>query len=185
MDQFREEVVIRRSKGIENLSYISANIVMVITGLYGLISVNLLLSIISTRGFSADMIFSILLTVLMIGASVVCFLFRDRIKTEYEYTFTNGIMDFAKVFNNKKRKALGTMNIRNVEACGYVDSGSFRRYLSMPQIKRTNWFLNRDAKLFYFYYVKNSEKNLLIFEPSEEMRGLIMTNVGQGKYQQN
>ena len=46
--------------------------------------------------------------------AVLLFLRRDRLKTEYEYTFTNGQLDFAQVYNNKKRKNLGTMNLRNV-----------------------------------------------------------------------
>ncbi|NLB38256.1 MAG: hypothetical protein GX810_03275, partial [Clostridiales bacterium] len=103
---------------------------------------------------------------------------------EYEYTFTNGQMDFARVFNNKKRKALGTMNVRNVEACGKVSSGSFHRYLSMPGVKRINWFLNRDAELFYFYFVKDNVKNIMVIEPSPEMLDLII-KACPGKYQQN
>ncbi|MGI6726218.1 MAG: hypothetical protein ACOX62_08530 [Christensenellales bacterium] len=77
------------------------------------------------------------------------------------------------------------MNIRNVEACGMVSSGSFNRYLNTPGVVRLNWFLNRDADLFYFYFVKDSKKSLLIIEPSEEMLSLIKKNVGQGKFQIN
>ena len=94
-------------------------------------------------------------------------------------------MDFARVFNNKKRKSLGTMNIKNIEACGKVSSGSFHRYLSMPGVRRLNWFLNRDAERFYFYFVKDNVKSLMIIEPSDEMVQLIIRYAGQGKYQQN
>lgn len=55
------------------------------------------------------------MTLLTGGIAVLLFLRRDRIRTEYEYTFTNGQMDFAQVFNNKKRKNLGTMNLKNVK----------------------------------------------------------------------
>ena len=116
---------------------------------------------------------------------MLLFIYRDRIRTEYEYTFTNGTMDFAKVFNNRKRKPLGTMNIRNVEACGMVDSGSFRRYLSVPGVVQLNWFLNRGARLFYFYLIKDGKKSLMVLEPSEAMLELIKKFVGQGKFQTN
>jgi uncharacterized membrane protein len=185
MDHFREEVVTRRSKTMENVFYILANIVMVFTGLYALFMANILLSIISMQGFNTSLIFEILIVVVMIATAVLLFLYKDRIKTEYEYTFTNGILDFAQVYNNRKRKALGTMNVRNVDSCGMVDSGSFRRYVSIPAVKRLNWYLNRDAHLFYFFFTKNNNKTLIVLEPSEEMIKLIKHYVGQGKYQTN
>ena len=94
-------------------------------------------------------------------------------------------MDFAQVYNNRKRKSLGTMNVRNVEACGMVSSGSFQRYINMPNVKRTNWFLNREAELFYFYFQKENQKRIIIIEPSEEMVGLIKKYVPQGVWQIN
>jgi hypothetical protein len=184
-DHFREEVVTKRNRTMESLVYVLANIVMVLAGAYALFMVNLLISVISINGFSAQMALEIALVVIMGGVAVLLFLYRDRIKTEYEYTFTNGTMDFAQVFNNKKRKALGTMNVRNVEACGMVASGAFNRYLTMPGMKRLNWFLNRDADLFFFYFTKEAQKTLLVIEPSEEMVNLIKKYVGAGKYQIN
>ena len=111
--------------------------------------------------------------------------FPTRIRTEYEYTFTNGQMDFAQVFNNKKRKNLGTMNLKNVEALGLVNSGSFNRYINMKGIKRDNWFVNRDAQLFYFYFSKDSVKRIIIIEVSDEMLALIKRYAAPGAYQVN
>jgi len=184
-DHFREEVVTRRNRSVESLAYVLANIVMVVAGIYALFMVNVLISVISMEGFSPQMLLEIILVLMMAGIAVVLFLFRDRIRTEYEYTFTNGIMDFAQVYNNRKRKALGSMNLRNVEACGMVASGAFRRFVSLPQVKRLNWFLNRDAELFFFYFSKDGKKSLMILEPSDEMITLIKKYVGAGKFQTN
>ncbi len=184
MDQFREEVVTKHNRSMEGVLYVLAFAVMIVSGLIAVFMFNLITMAISTQGFSTSMLVDIVFTVLMAAAAVLLFLYKDRIKTEYEYTFTNGQMDFARVFNNKKRKALGTMNVRNVEACGKVSSGSFHRYLSMPGVKRINWFLNRDAELFYFYFVKDNVKNLMVIEPSPEMLDLII-KACPGKYQQN
>jgi len=184
-DHFREEVVTRRNRSVESLAYVLANIVMVVAGIYALFMVNVLISVISMEGFSPQMLLEIILVLMMAGIAVVLFLFRDRIRTEYEYTFTNGIMDFAQVYNNRKRKALGSMNVRNVEACGMVASGAFRRFVSLPQVKRLNWFLNRDAELFFFYFSKDGKKSLMILEPSDEMITLIKKYVGAGKFQTN
>ncbi|MGI6670136.1 MAG: hypothetical protein ACOX58_00885 [Christensenellales bacterium] len=185
MDHFREEVVTKRNRAVESVLYALSFVVMIVSGLITVFMFNLLTMAISTQGFSSGMIMDIVFTVLMAATAVLLFLYKDRIKTEYEYTFTNGTMDFARVFNNKKRKSLGTMNIKNIEACGKVSSGSFHRYLSMPGVRRLNWFLNRDAELFYFYFVKDSAKSLMIIEPSDEMVQLIIRYAGQGKYQQN
>lgn len=185
MDQFMEEVVTKRNRGMENAIYILAWVLMILTGIMAVFMFNLLTMTISTNGFQSGMIFDIVLTVVMIASCVLLFLFKDRIKTEYEYTFTNGVLDFAKVFNNRKRKNLGTMTVRNVDACGMVSSGSFHRYLNMPGVRRINWFLNRDAELFYFYFQKDSVKSLMVIEPSEAMRELIIRSAGQGKFQQN
>lgn len=185
LDQFREEVVTRRNRTFEGLAMAFANITMVISAIVAMFLLQSLMVIISAQGFGAEMLIYIVVTLLVAGMAVLLFLYRDRIRTEYEYTFTNGTMDFAQVFNNRKRKALGTMNIKNVEACGLVSSGSFHRYLNTPNVSKLNWFLNRDADLFYFFFTKDNKKTLLIIEPSEEMIDLIRKNVGQGKYQTN
>lgn len=184
-DHFREEVVTRRNRGLESLTFVLANVVMVIAGAYALFMINLLISVISINGFSAQLVLEIVLALLAAAIAVLLFLFRDRIKTEFEYTFTNGTLDFAQVYNNKKRKALGSMNVRNVEACGMVSSGAFRRYLALPGIKRLNWFINREADLFFFYFTKEAQKTLLILEPSPDMIELVKKYVGAGKFQNN
>ena len=42
---------------------------------------------------------------------------------------------------------------------------------------------NRDGNLFYFYYVKDNEKNMIIIEPSEEMVEMIKRYLPVGVYQ--
>jgi hypothetical protein len=185
MDLFHEEVVLKKNQGLQNLLYALAMVVMVLSGLYALIMINPLIFIITQEGFSVNMLLDIIIFIMSVAACVLIFIYRDRIKTEYEYTFTNGILDFAKVFNNRKRKNLGSMNVRNVEACGLVSSGSFKRYSQMQGVKITNWFLNRDANLFYFYFVKDNQKNMIVIEPSDTLIGLIKKVMPAGKYQVN
>lgn len=185
MDMFHEEVVIKRNQGLQNLMYGMAFVLMILCGGYALLMLNPLIVLITQGGFTSGMVLEIALVVAAIAAAVLLFLYKDRVKTEYEYTFTNGILDFAKVFNNKKRQALGSMNVKNVEACGLVSSGSFKRYSSMPGVKMVNWFLNREAELFYFYFVKDSVKKIIVIEPSETLVDMIKRSAGAGKYQVN
>lgn len=185
MDQFLEEVVTKKNRGFETVTYIVVNVVMVLFGLMAFLDFSSITSVLATEGFGLTFALVLVRMIIFGGLAVVLFLYRDRVKTEYEYTFTNGQMDFAKVFNNKKRKSLGTMNIRNVEACGLVSSGSFNRYINMQGVKRTNWFLNRDAELLYFYFQKDNQKRIIIIEPSEEMIGMIKRSLPQGVWQNN
>lgn len=185
MDQFMEEVVTKRNRSAESLLLGFAWVGMILSGIFAMFLFNLMIMSVSAQGFNQTMIIDVLLTLFMLAVCIFLFLFKDRIKTEYEYTYTNGVLDFAKVFNNRKRKTMGTMNVKNVEALGMVNSGSFKRYLNMPGVKRINWFLNRDAELFYLYFKKNNAKSILIMEPSKEMRDMIIRAAGQSKFQQN
>lgn len=174
MDHFMEEVVVRRSRMLNEMLYYLANITMV---LFALIGFWMLSSI-----FSSFSIPGVIIVVVFCGIAVLLFLFKDRLRTEYEYTFTNGDLDYAQVFNNQKRRNLGTMRVKNVESFGPVDSQQFRKLINMPGIKRKNWFLNRDAKLYYFYYQKDSNRTIIVMEPSDELVEMIRKYLAHGVY---
>lgn len=175
MDHFLEEVVVKRNRAMQNIAHAFANVIMVISALIGVMYLQLI--------FMQFDVITLIITLLFLGIAVLLFLYRDRLKTEYEYTFTNGDLDFAQVYNNQKRKSLGTMRVKNVETFGPVDSESFRKLINMPGIKRRNWFLNREANLYFFYYQKESNKNMIIFEPSDEMVEYIRKYLPHGVYQ--
>ena len=175
MDHFKEDVVLPHHNLLGNILYLLCWVGIVVFGLYGLLMFQMLMF-----AFSA---FTVLITVLSIGAAVMLFINKDHFKVEYEYTFTNGTLDFAKVLRSVKRKELGSMNVANVSACGHVAHASFQRFLSMKDVSKRNWFLNRDGNLFYFYYVKENKKNMIIIEPSEEMVEMIRHYLPVGVYQ--
>lgn len=175
MDHFKEEVVLPRNNLLGNILYVLCWVLIVVFGLYGMLMLQMLMF--------AFNIGTILLTVLSIGAAVLLFLLKDHFKLEYEYSFTNGSLDFAKVMRSVKRKELGSMNVANVSACGHVAHQSFQKFLAMKDVTKRNWFLNRDGNLFYFYYVKENKKNMIIIEPSEEMVEMIRHYLPVGVYQ--
>ena len=175
MDHFKEEVVIPRNNLLGNMLYALSWVLIVVFGLYGMLMLQMLM-------FSFN-VGTILITVLSIGAAVLLFLYKDHFKVEFEYSFTNGSLDFAKVMRSVKRKELGSMNVANVSACGHVAHQSFQKFLAMKDVTKRNWFLNRDGNLFYFYYVKDNKKNMIIIEPSEEMVEMIRHYLPVGVYQ--
>ena len=175
MDHFKEEVVISRKRFLGDFLYALSWVLVVVFGLYAFILLQAMMF-----GFS----FTLLLMALLSGAAaVLLFFFKDNFKTEYEYAFTNGSLDFAKVLRSARRKELGSMNVANVAACGHVAHQSFQKFLAMKDVHKRNWFLNRDSNLFYFYYVKENRKNMIIIEPSEEMVEMIRHYLPFGVYQ--
>ena len=177
MDHFLEEVVVKRNSTVNRIVYYFSWVIMIISGLFAMLQLQVIF-----REFN---VYSLVVTLVSAGIAAYIFFFHDRLLTEFEYTFTNGALDFAEVYNNKKRKSLGSLNVKTVEAFGKVSSGSFQRYLKMPDVKRMNWFLNRDAELYYFFFSKDSQKKMIILEPSEEMVGMIQQYIPRGVYQLN
>lgn len=176
MDRFLEEVVVKKQRGLNEAMYLLSLAVMVFLAIFGFMMLQVL--------FVQFDIISLVLTLLCLGGAVLLFLFRDRLRTEFEYTFTNGTLDFAMVFNNQKRKSLGSLAVSRVEAFGPVNGHAFQRYLSMNGMKRNNWFFNRGAELYYFYIQKENTKRLIVFEPSEEMVSYIKFYLPHGAMQE-
>ncbi len=175
MDRFMEQVVVKHQRTANEVLYYLSLAVLVVSGLYALLLLQVLFVSFSVMTLVELLVFA--------AVAVVLFLFRDRLRTEYEYTFTNGDLDFAQVFNNQKRKNLGSLKVRNVDAFGPVNSQSFKRYVSMNGIKTSNWFLNRGAELYYFYFQKEGNKRLIIMEPNEEMVDYIKQYLPHGALQ--
>ena len=174
-DHFKEEVVIRRNATIFNLFYIVAWIIVVIIGVYAVFMLQMLML--------RPSVLALLMFLGFAGAAVLLYFAKDELKVEYEYAFTNGTLDFAKVLRASRRKELGSMNVANVNACGHVAHQSFQRFISMQGIEKKNWFLNRDGNLFYFYYEKEARKHIIVIEPSEAMVEMIRLYLPAGVYQ--
>ena len=112
MDQFMEQVVTKRNQTVQNITYIVAWISLILMGAMAFLQFTSITAVLSQYGFGAEFFITLAQLVVFGGLAVLIYLYKDRIKMEYEYTFTNGQLDFAQVFNNKKRKNLGTMNLK-------------------------------------------------------------------------
>ena len=183
-DQFLEEVATKRNQGVETVMYVIATIVMFASMLLAVLYLNVLTSMVAQTGFSVNLLYPLVLMLVFAGTAVLLWLKRDAIKTEYEYAFTNGVLDFAQVFNNKKRKTLGSLNVKTIDVFGPVNGEAFKRYVSMPEVQQTRWFLNREGNLHFFYFQKEGSKRIIVFEPSEELVDLIRKYLPHGAYQQ-
>lgn len=177
MDRFLEEVVTKHRRGLDEAMYYLSWVMMIVCAVLGFMMLQMV--------FYAFSVGTVVPTVVFLGIAVYLWLTHDKIRTEYEYTFTNGSLDFAMVFNNKKRKSLGSLNIAKVDAFGKVQSGSFRRHTTGKEVKHLRWFLNRESELYYLAFSKEGKKSVIVFEPSEEMVGYIKHYLPYGALQEN
>ncbi len=162
MDLFREESVHKVDTGANTIVFVLAYVGMV---LFGFIAVNLIMGIF---GGNLNPI-SIALFVVFAGLTYGCFILRNNQKVEYDYTFTNGTLDIAKVINNTKRKKLMTTNVKEFEILASTSDDGFKRMLSHPGIKKYNYFLNKGGGLYYGVFNHEGAKSIMVFEPSDEM----------------
>ncbi len=175
MDRFLEEVVTKHKRGLDEVLYYGCWALMLVCAVLDFMCIQMV--------FASPSV--LIPAVVFLGIALYCWFVHDRFRTEYEYTFTNGSLDFAMVFNNKKRKSLGSLNVAKVDAFGRVQSGSFRRHTSGKEVKHLRWFLNRESELYYIAFSKEGKKSVIVFEPSEEMVGYIKQYLPYGAHQEN
>ena len=171
MDDFLEQVAMRRRQGLYTLLYVLLWVVIVISGLSAMMY---LMNIIGADETGIRFNFlALILAVVFGGIAFLCRRRADYCRMEYDYSFTNGTLDVSQVLNNKRRRYLTALDMKDVVRCGPAQGPAFQKTLNEPGIKKHNWFLNRDAKLYYFYFVKNNVKHLAVVELSDEMVAMI------------
>lgn len=163
MDNFKEEIVVRKQGRIVNaLGYSLCWFFLVLFGLTGMIG----LSGIMNLEFSWSNVLTLLLGG---GLAFLMWRWKDNFRIEYEYSFTNGELDFAMVLGNTRRKPLTSVRMREVEAGGWVDGPAYEKYAGMKDIKHMDYFINSKQRLYYLYFIRDGRKSLLLMEPSQEM----------------
>ena len=176
MDDFLETVVARKKQGAYTLLYMVCWVFLV---LFGLIAAFSLANIISADQQTGSISFSwqaLLMTLAFGGAAFLLWRHKDACRLEYDYTFTNGTLDVSRVYNNRRRRYLTALEMKDVIRCGPAAGPAFAKTLNEPDIKRHNWFLNREANLYFFYFVKKGQKHVIILELHQEMIEMIRSS---------
>ena len=173
MDDFLEIIAFRRKQGLFTALYYCCWMVIIIFALMAAMSMGNIVRVNPETGGAAFSLINLLVT-LAFGAGAF-FLWRvsDNCRVEYDYTFTNGILDVSRVLNNRRRKYLTALEMKDVIRCGPAAGPAFTKTLNEPGIKRHNWFVNREANLYYFYFQKKGVKHIIILELTQEMIDMI------------
>lgn len=171
MDDFLEQVARRKRQGLYTLLYVLLWVIVIISGINAMIWLTQFLGA-DENGIRLNFI---ALIIGLVSAAIAVFAWRrtDYCRVEYDYSFTNGILDISKVLNNRRRRYLTALDVKDVVRCGPAKGPAFQKTLQESGIKKHNWFLNRDANLYYFYFVKNNVKHLAVVELHQEMVDVI------------
>ena len=173
MDDFLEMTAIRRKHGAFNLLYYLCWAVVVMFGIAALFSLS---SVIGVNPETGGMLFRYQSLIMFVAFGAVAFFtfrMKDNCRVEYDYTFTNGIFDISKVMDNRRRRYLCSLEMKEVIRCGPAAGPAFAKTLAEPNVKRHNWFVNREAKLYFFYFQKKGVKHVMIVELNDEMIAVI------------
>ena len=173
MDDFLETYAVRRRQGFYTLMYYAAWALIIVLALMAAISLSGVLGVNPETGGMAFSWQSLLLTVVFGGGAFLLWRGADHCRVEYDYTFTNGVLDVSRVLNNKRRRYLTALEMKDVIRCGPAAGPAFAKTLNEPGAKRHNWFVNRDANLYFFYFQKKGLKHVIVLELTKEMIAMI------------
>ena len=167
MDHFMEELVVKRTRTFNDVLYLFSNVVMVLTALIAFMMISTLL-----RGFHIIL----LLIALANGAiAFLLFLYRDRLRTEYEYTFTNGELDIDKIIAQTKRKEMITVQVSKFTAFGRYDQNTPEETADMTVIMATDNIAEHE---FYADFQHEDYGNArLVFVPNERVISNIINSL--------
>ena len=158
MDDFLEIVAFRKRQGLFTLLYFVSWFFIIA---FAIVAAFGLSNIIRMNPETGGIMFSwqsLLLTVAFGGGAFGLWRLSDSCRVEYDYTFTNGNLDVSRVLNNKRRKYLTALEMKDVIRCGPAAGPAFVKTLNEPGIKRHNWFVNREANLYYFYILELTDE---------------------------
>lgn len=169
MDDFMEQVAYRKGNILQTLLFVCCWFVVITCGLNAAMSLFSILGVNYETGATQFSFINLVLAVIFGGIAFFAWRFADYCRVEYDYTFTNGVFDVSRVLNNKRRKYLTSIELKEVIRCGPAKGPAFAKTLKEPGIKTHNWFVNRGAKLYYFYFQKKGGKHLVVVELTDAM----------------
>ena len=172
-DDFLEQVAVRRNQGPFTALYFLCWALLIIFGLMAVMSVSSIIGVNQETGGIAFNWINIIVAAAFGGLAFLMWRASDNCRVEYDYSFTNGNLDVSKVLNNRRRRYLTALEMKDVIRCGPAAGPAFQKTLNEPGIKKHNWFVNREANLYFFYFKRREDKHVIILELNKDMIDVI------------
>jgi len=126
--------------------------------------------------------FLLAFTVVFGGLGIYLFIKKDEAYVEYEYVYSMGDLEIAKIINNNKRKTLCKAVCSEIEVFGKTTADNYNRYANMPDAKKVFATFNKKGgeNVYFFVFVGPKGKAIIHFEPDEEMLSFVKTRLRAG-----
>ena len=172
MDVFVEQIVSRKRRGLYDILFYGCWALLVACGLVGLSGLmNILYT--SADGGLGFRPLAIGMAVVFLGAAFLLWRASMRLRTEYDYSFTNGVLDVARVLNGRKRVYLTSFDVKDLRAAGEESSSAFQSCARQSGVQIHRWYLNKEAEKYFFFFEKKGAWHLVVLELNEEMEKTI------------
>lgn len=105
-----------------------------------------------------------------LGLAFLFMRLKNQSYIDYDYTIVSGNVRVAKIIGRVKRKKLLNFNFSSIVSMGAFGSETYNRIYNTPGVKQiylTNNNLPTNSDNFYYIYISDGSKKLLIFDCSQ------------------
>lgn len=168
MDDFLEQVVGRKKRLAHEIAFYGLWGIVPVAGIFSCISLTDIFAASAQGGVQFR--FPALLQAVL-GALIAFAAWRGTfaMRVEYDYTFTNGILDVARVLNGRRRVPLASVETNRLTSAGVVEGDRYRACIGERGLKIHSWYLNRDAKRYFFCFEKDGVRQMMLLELNDAM----------------
>lgn len=171
-DVFVEQTLARRNDMAYRILYWTLWAAVAVLGFYSALSLFNIIAYTQDGEIRINLIAAI---ITVAAGALAIFVYRktDDVRIEYDYAFTNGILDVSRVMNRRRRRYMMELDLKTVERAGYAGDGEFERLRRSGTYRLLDFTLNRGAEKMYFAFAKNGKNYIALIEPSQEMESAI------------
>ncbi len=107
----------------------------------------------------------------LVGVIYLFYRLISNTNLEYEYCFTNGAFDVDKILNRRSRKKVVSLNARSIEKMAKANDPDFKRLMKDGGVKKIYACTHiKDADTYYVVYQGEKGRQMLLFNPNEEIK---------------
>lgn len=169
MENYLEQVVANTTQSRKTLYYFLLCMLMVILMMWALICLAGALtgdSGINWIGLAGFVVFG--------GLAAIIFRFKDYLRIEYEYVYSDGKLDVSSVMNNRRRRYLTRLELSQVKNCGVAKGPAYEKASADPSWQKHKWYLDGKQPIFYFCIEKKGAKHMMLLQLNNDMVELIV-----------